>query len=83
MNIITNLLFSRQEADVYDFILIIVNYLIKMTQYISVTKKLTVIKLANIYIEQIICCYEELRDTVLDWESIFINIYWFKFCYQL
>ncbi len=66
MNIITNLLFSRQEADVYDFILIIVNYLIKMTQYISVTKKLTVIKLANIYIEQIICCYEELRDTVLD-----------------
>jgi len=66
MNIITNLLFSRQEADVYDFILIIVNYLIKMTQYISVTKKLTVIKLDNIYIEQIICCYEELRDTVLD-----------------
>ncbi len=38
----------------------------KMTQYISVTKKLTVIKLADIYIEQIIYCYEELRNIVLD-----------------
>ena len=64
MNMIINLLFSRQETDVYDFILIIVNYLTKITQYISVTKKLTVIKLADIYIEQIICHYEELRDIV-------------------
>jgi len=45
------LLPSRQEADVYDFILIIVNHLTKMTQYIPVTKKLTAIKLADIYIE--------------------------------
>jgi len=37
-----------------------------MTQYISVIKKFTVIKLANIYIEQIICCYEELKDIVSD-----------------
>ncbi len=66
MNIITDLLSSRQEANVYDFILIIVNCLTKMTQYISVTKKLTVIKLANIYIEQIICCYKEFRNIVSD-----------------
>ncbi len=38
----------------------------KMTQYISVTKKFTVIKLADIYIEQIIYHYEELRNIVLD-----------------
>ncbi len=37
-----------------------------MIRYISVTKKLTVIKLTNIYIEQIICCYEELKDIILD-----------------
>jgi len=66
MNIITDLLSSRQEANVYDFILIIVNCLTKMTQYISVTKKLTVIKLANIYIEQIICYYKEFRNIVSD-----------------
>jgi len=66
MNIITDLLFSRQEANVYDFILIIVNCLTKITQYISVTKKLTVIKLANIYIEQIIYHYEEFRDIISD-----------------
>ena len=66
MNIITDLLSSRQETNVYDFILIIVNYLTKIAQYISVTKKLTVIKLANIYIEQIICCYKELRNIVSD-----------------
>ncbi len=66
MNIITDLLFSRQEINVYDFILIIVNHLIKMTQYISVTKKLTVIKLANIYIEQIIYHYEKFRNIVSD-----------------
>jgi len=66
MNIITDLLPSRQETNVYYFILIIVNHLIKMTQYIFVIKKLTVIKLADIYIKQIICHYEELRDIVLD-----------------
>ncbi len=66
MNIITDLLPSRQETNVYYFILIIVNHLIKMTQYIFVIKKLTVIKLADIYIKQIICYYEELRDIVLD-----------------
>jgi len=66
MNIITDLLSSRQEINIYNFILIIVNHLIKITQYISVTKKLTVIKLANIYIKQIICHYEELRDIVLN-----------------
>ncbi len=66
MNIITDLLPSKQETNVYNFILIIVNYLIKITQYISVTKKLTVIKLADIYIEQIICHYEEFRDIVSD-----------------
>jgi len=42
------------------------NCLTKMTQYISVTKKLTVIKLANIYIKQIIYHYEEFRNIVLD-----------------
>jgi len=51
MNIIIDLLSSRWETNVYDFILIIVNCLTKITQYISVTKKLTVIKLANIYIK--------------------------------
>ncbi len=66
MNIITDLLPSRQETNVYDFILIIVNHLTKITQYISVTKKLTVIKLADIYIEQIICHYEELRNIILN-----------------
>ena len=64
MNIITDLLSSRQETDIYDFILIIVNYLTKITQYIFVIKKLTVIKLINIYIKQIICCYKEFRNIV-------------------
>jgi len=66
MNIIIDLLPSRQEANVYDFILIIVNCLTKITQYISVIKKLTVIRLADIYIEQIICHYEELRNIISD-----------------
>ncbi len=66
MNIVTDLLLSRQEINVYNFILIIMNYFTKITQYVSVIKKLTVIKLADIYIEQIICCYKELRDIVLD-----------------
>ncbi len=66
MNIITDLLSSRWETNVYDFILIIVNYLTKITQYIFVIKKLTAIKLADIYIEQIIYCYKELKDIVLN-----------------
>jgi len=66
MNIITNLLPNRQEANVYDFILIIVNCLTKITQYISIIKKLTAIKLADIYIEQITCCYKELKSIILN-----------------
>ncbi len=38
----------------------------KMTQYISVIKKLTAIKLVNIYIKQIIYYYEEFRDIISD-----------------
>ncbi len=69
---ITGLLPSRWETDVYDFILIIVNCLIKIAWYISVTKKLTAIELADIYIEQIICHYKELRNIVSDcWEVMF------------
>jgi len=66
MNIITDLLSSRQETNVYDFILIIMNCFMKITQYISVIKKLTAIKLTDIYIEQIICHYKELKDIVSD-----------------
>ncbi len=81
MNIIIDLLLNKWEVNVYNFILIIVNYLIKITQYISVIKKLNTVKLTNIYIEQIIYCYKEFKSIVLNWESIFISIYWSKFCY--
>jgi len=60
---------------VYDLILIIVDYYMKMTCYLSTKKTLTVVKLAKLFFEKIALRYEILNDIVIDKDSLFISAF--------
>ncbi len=83
MNIITGLSSSKHSNNVYDVILVIVDCYIKMTQYISISKTLTAMQLADIFFEKIVCRYKTLKEIVSDKGSIFTSSYWLKVCYQV
>ncbi len=82
MNMITGLPLSKHNDNVYNVILMIVNCYIKMTQYISISKTLTVMQLTDIFFEKIVCRYKTLKEIVSDRDSIFTSSYWLKVCYQ-
>ncbi len=46
---IMRLLFSKHKINIYDLILVIVNWYIKMTKYILIIKKLNAVKLADTF----------------------------------
>jgi len=60
----------------------IVDCYIKMTQYISISKTLIAMQLADIFFEKIVCRYRTLKEIVSDRGSIFTSSYWLKVCYQ-
>ncbi len=82
MNMITDLPSSKHSDNVYDMILVVVDRYIKMTQYISISKTLTAMQLADIFFEKIVCHYKTLKEIVSDRGSIFTSSYWLKVCYQ-
>ena len=73
INIIISLLFSKCRDNVYDAILMIVDHYIKMTWYILINKTLNAIKLADIFFEQIMYCFETFKEVISNKDSIFIN----------
>ncbi len=75
MNIITGLPLSKHSDSVYDAILMIVDCYIKMTQYISISKTLIAMQLADIFFEKIVCCYKTLKEILSDRGSIFTSSY--------
>ncbi len=82
MNMITGLPSSKHSNSVYDVILMVVDRYIKMTQYISISKTLIAMQLADIFFEKIVCCYKTLKEIVSDRGSIFTSSYWSEVCYQ-
>jgi len=60
---------------VYDLILVIVNYYMKMTRYLFTKKTLTVVKLAELFFEKIALRYEISNDIVIDKNSLFISAF--------
>ncbi len=83
MNFITDLSSSKWKQVVYDSILVIVDYYMKMTRYLSTKKTLTVIKLAELFFEKIALRYETSSDIVIDRDSLFISAFWSKICYHV
>jgi len=59
----------------YDLILMIVNYYMKMTRYLFTKKTLTVVKLAELFFKQIALRYEILNNIIINRNSLFINAF--------
>ncbi len=83
MNFITNLLFNKRSNNVYDFVLVIMNRYIKMTFYISVTKKITIVELTKIIFDHVMFKYDVSKDVVSNREFVFTNVYWTNICYHM
>ena len=66
INFITELLSNKCNRCVYDVILIIVNWYIKMICYIYTIKIITVTQLAHIFYEKIVCWYEVSKEAISD-----------------
>jgi len=60
---------------VYDLILMIVDYYMKMMYYLSIKKTLTVIKLTELFFEKIALRYEILNDIIINKDSLFISAF--------
>ncbi len=59
----------------YDLILMIVDYYMKMMYYLSIKKTLTVIKLTELFFEKIALRYEILNDIIINKDSLFISAF--------
>jgi hypothetical protein len=75
MNFITDLSSSKRSDDVYDSVLVIIDRYIKMTLYISVTKKITAVELAEIIFDHVMLKYDVSKDVVSNREFIFMSAY--------
>ncbi len=75
MNFITDFSSSKRSDDVYDSVLVIINRYIKMTLYISVTKKITIVELAEIIFDHVMFKYDASKDVVSNREFVFTNAY--------
>ncbi len=83
MNFITDLSSSKWKKVMYDLILMIVNYYMKMTRYLFTKKTLTVVKLAELFFKQIALRYEILNNIIINRNSLFINAFWSEICYHV
>jgi hypothetical protein len=83
MNFITNFSSNKRSNDVYDSVLVIINRYIKMTFYISVTKKITIVELTKIIFDHVMLKYDVSKDVVSNREFVFTSAYWANICYHM
>ena len=85
MNFITNMFFARDFyiEKISDSILILINKLTKYATYISITKTLNAINLANLLWREFVCRHEMMRSIISNREFLFTNNFWFTLCWNL
>ena len=81
MNFIIDLFLSKRDKVVYDLIFMIIDRYIKMIKYLSVSIKIDVSKLTNVFFEKIVLHFDISADIVSDKNSLFINTFWSTLCY--
>jgi len=60
---------------VYDLILVIVDYYMKMMYYLFTKKTLTVVELAELFFEKIALRYEISNDIIINRDNLFISVF--------
>ena len=75
MNFIIDLFSSKRDRIVYNLILVIIDRCIKMIKYLSVSIKIDVSKLTNVFFEKIVLHFDMSADIVNDKNFLFINAF--------
>ena len=83
MNFIIELLFNRYENDIYNAIFVVINCYSKMTFYIFAKSTWSIKDLADVLFNKVFLIFFEIKRVIFDWDSLFINDYWFALCYHI
>jgi hypothetical protein len=83
MNFIIDLSLNKRNEQIYDFILIIIDYYTKYFKSISAKKDWTTKQLTNQLFNEIFLKHEMLTLIMFNKDSLFIFNLWFNFCYHL
>ena len=83
MNFIMNLFSFRKNEQIYDFVLVIMNQYIKMNRYFSTHKTVDALKLAELFLDNIIKQYEISMNIVSDQDSVFMSKFWSSLCFYM
>ena len=85
MNFITNMSSVKDSyiEKINDSILILINKLTKHATYITITKTLDAMNLANLLWREFVCRHEMMRNIIFDRDSLFTNYFWFTLCWNL
>ena len=84
MNFIVKLPPSKHKSNVYDSILVMVNWYIKMVWYLSTNVIIKFYKLDDLLMEEVFLHGSDaFMNIVLNRNSVFISDYWSELCYYM
>ena len=73
MDFIIGLLPSRQSNKVYNIIYIIINYYTKIALYLLIVKTITIIKLTDLFLNEVVRRFRTPRGIISNYSSIFTS----------
>ena len=84
MDFIVELLPSKHKSNVYDSILVVVDWYIKMVQYLSTNVIIKSYELGDLLMKEVFLCDSDIfMSIVSDRNSVFISDYWSELCYHI
>jgi hypothetical protein len=73
---------SRLQKEVYNSILVVINYFTKLGTYISYKKSINTKELADIVTKRVFNIYSYPNSIITDQGSLFTSRFWSKLIYQ-
>ena len=84
MNFIVELPFSKHKGNVYDSILVVMDWYIKIVQYLSINATIKFYKLGDLLMKKVFLCDPGTSMNIIsNRDSVFINNYWSELCYYM
>jgi len=83
MDFITGLPPSRQGNKVYNAICVIVDRYTKMALYLPMVKTITVTKLADLFLNEVVRRFRAPRGIISNYGSIFTSEFWLELCFTV
>jgi len=83
MDFIIGLPPSRQGDKVYNAIYVIVNRYTKMALYLPIVKTITITKLADLFLNEVVRRFGAPRGIISNCGSIFTSEFWLELCFTI